>query len=105
MKRIKDFITSRKNRGIFIISFLLTSFSYFLKPLFIVSIGTHFVCSPYGDLGCNHLNLYASRGFPWGFGESLIKFSAFYFILDIVFWFIIVKLILHALALTRDSRR
>jgi len=91
--KIKKFAASKRNRGIFIISFLLTCFSYFVtSPLFIGAGG-------YGGF-------YSARhGFPWGFTSARLKvFDLFYFILDLVFWFIVVKLILLGISLIKDSK-
>jgi hypothetical protein len=104
-QKIYNFVSSRKNRGIFILAILSAGFSYFLKPLYAVSIGSHYVCSSYGNLTCSPSGIYASKGFPWGFGSVIIKFNAFYFILDLIFWFFIIYIILLAINLIRYNHK
>lgn len=96
-KRFK-FITSKSTKGILIFSFLLTLFSYILiKPIFY----------PKTPLFSNPS--FYNSGFPWAFSigfpyEQFKYFSLLYFLLDLVFWFIVVELILTGINLIKGSQ-
>lgn len=103
--KIKQFVVLKKTKGVLIISSLLTLFSYVFPSLFSVPVGTAYGMLSYRSLTMGPKDVLGTRGFPWSFSANFGNFSLGYFILDLVFWFIVVELILTGINLIKDSQK
>jgi len=100
-EKAKIFVFSKKTRGVLILSFLMTCFSYFLTPLFRTGPYTN---DPVVLFDSRYHSLF--HGFPWSYYSTYLYkpyFTLFYFILDLFVWFLVIKLLLIGICLIKDS--
>lgn len=101
-RNIKYSITSKRTLGATIIAFLLTGYSYFIAtPLFHGA----------GTIAMFRIDVFTKHGFPWNFSVNspatggLSYFNLLYFILDLIFWYIVFKLLILGINLASESQK